>query len=74
MHVLSLCGQEVGLSKNPSVSSLVLASFLFHRVQSLESEELCFPVADQICIVLESLLSLSFVLAQAVFLSIWTRN
>lgn len=43
MHVLSLCGQEVGLSKNPSVSSLVLTNFLFHCVLSVESEELCFP-------------------------------
>lgn len=43
MHVLSLCGQEVGLSKNPSVSNLVLTISLFHCVLNLKSEELCFP-------------------------------
>lgn len=43
MHVLSLCGQEVGLSKNPSVSSLVLTVSLFHCVLNFKFGELCFP-------------------------------
>uniref|UniRef100_A0A8C9F5J0 FRY microtubule binding protein n=1 Tax=Pavo cristatus TaxID=9049 RepID=A0A8C9F5J0_PAVCR len=44
VHVLSLCGQEVGLSKNPSVSSLLLTISVYLHAQNLKCEELYFPV------------------------------
>uniref|UniRef100_A0A8C9L9J2 FRY microtubule binding protein n=1 Tax=Pavo cristatus TaxID=9049 RepID=A0A8C9L9J2_PAVCR len=57
VHVLSLCGQEVGLSKNPSVSSLLLTISVYLHAQNLKCEELYFPV---LCVLNSFVLLLSF--------------